>query len=129
MNLAWKKPVKTSKSVILWAEVYKWYDIGKNDRIIPSIWPQTSTDSQSPEVVSNIWNGRISIFNGIIFKKLSPLSPNYWDKMVFLWKNIPKSLLDTIFFYLIKISLLSAHYICILAILEGLGPNGWYQTI
>ena len=49
--------------------------------------------------------------------------------MVSLWKNITKSIFETIIFYLIEISLLPAHHLWILAVLGSLGSNGWYQPI
>ena len=58
---------------------------------------------------------------------MTPLSPNYLDKMVSLWKIFPSCFLRPSFFYLIQISLLSDHHLWILAVLWGLGSNGLYQ--
>ena len=53
-------------------------------------------------MVSNIWNGKISIHNGAIFEKspiMTPLSYNYLEKMVSLWKKRPQvTFWDNIFF-------------------------------
>ena len=51
------------------------------------------------------------------------------DKLAFMWKIVPKLLFEAIIFYLIHISLLSSHHLWILAVLGGVGSNGWYQPI
>ena len=59
---------------------------------------------------------KISIYNaGAIFEIstfITPLSPNYLEKMVSLWKKCSKITFwdHDFFFYLIQISLLSAHH-------------------
>ena len=68
-------------------------------------------------------------FTMVQFLKIHLYDLITWSRWYFCEKNVPKSLFENIIFYLIKISLISAHHLWILTLLWGIGSNWLYQPI
>ena len=114
----------------MWSKVKNWNNVGKNSRIIPSIWPQTLW-------VAKVYRGwAISgmekyQFTMVQFFKNQPLWPLChlitWRKWYLYEKMSESHFLRPCFF--LPHSVISAHHLWILAFPWGLWSNGQYQPI